>query len=217
MAPFAHLPGLLLRIREEDVSNAAITSTPIDGGVTAGSQENVTSLQPWLIPVIVVGVLLLAACAIWGFVSYNRRREYGKARAQEPYLSRPEFNKRRKMSQAEKVQEEEKQRIIMIRKSLASRSWDGSAAGDSAPSSRRVSQISNQGQQHERPAIPEVDDEEDDDINNNEPKPLKDAWKEYEAEVMRETSLERHPAAAETDAATTRPLLKQEGPGTPPR
>ncbi|KAK0645757.1 hypothetical protein B0T16DRAFT_390312 [Cercophora newfieldiana] len=209
MAPFPHLPGSLLKPREGDVTAA----TSIDGGVTAGSPDTITSQRPWVIPVIVAGVLVIAVLTICAFVYINRRCEYGKARAQEPYLSRPEFDKRRKMSQAEKLEEEEKQRIIMIRKSLASRSWDGSAA-DSAASSRRVSQISsNQGQQHERPAIPEVSDEEDDE---HEPKPLKDDWKAYEAEVMRETSLERHPAA-ETDTATTRPLLKQEVPGSPPR
>jgi hypothetical protein len=207
MAPSQQLPGPLSP-REDDVIASAATS--LDGGVTAESSANVTSDRPWVIPVIVVGILILTALTIWAFVIFNRRREYGKARAQEPYLSRPEFDKRRKMSQAEKLEEEEKQRIIMIRKSLASRSWDGSQA-DSAPSSRRASQISNQSQQHGTPTIPEaaeVSDEED-----TEPRPLKDDWKAYEADVMRETSQERHPAA-DGDA---RPLLNQQVPDSPQR
>ncbi|KAK4450812.1 hypothetical protein QBC34DRAFT_65917 [Podospora aff. communis PSN243] len=208
MAPSQQLPGFL-NPREDDVTAPAATT--LDGGVTAESSASATSNRPWMIPVIVVGILILTALAIWAFVIFNRRREYGKARAQEPYLSRPEFDKRRKMSQAEKLEEEEKQRIIMIRKSLASRSWDGSQA-DSAPSSRRVSQVSNQSQQHGTPTIPEaaeVSDEEED----TQPRPLKDDWKAYEAEVMRETSQERHPAA-DGDA---RPLLNPQAPDSPQR
>ncbi|KAK0627580.1 hypothetical protein B0T14DRAFT_493643 [Immersiella caudata] len=210
MAPFQQLPGSL-KPREDDVTASASTATPLDGGITAESSAGITSDRPWAVPVIVVGVLIVTALTIWGFVVFNRRREYGKARAQEPYLSRPEFDKRRKMSQAEKLEEEEKQRIIMIRKSLASRSWDGSQA-DSAPSSRRVSQISNQNQTPTIPEAAEVPGEEED----NEPRPLKGDWKAYEAEVMRESSLERHPAS-DTDAATTHPLLNQKLPASPQR
>ena len=219
MAPFLQGSLLLLKPRED------VTATPFNNSVAASSGENVVSHRPWVIPVIVAGVILLSALTIWAFVYFNRRREFGKARSQEPYLSRPEFDKRRKMSSAEKLEEEEKQRIIMIRKSLASRSWASSAG--SASSSRRVSQIS-EGQQHERPTIPEMVEAEMED--HREPKPLKDDWKAYEAELQRETSRERHPAAESETAAQemglTRPTrslspsrspLLTQLPGTPPR
>ena len=66
--------------------------------------------------------------------------------------------------------------------------------------------------------------------DHREPKPLKDDWKAYEAELQRETSRERHPAAESETAAQetglTRPTrslspsrspLLTQLPGTPPR
>jgi len=172
------------------------TATPYG---TTPNHDDGSGSRPWVIPVIVAGIIILSIAVVWGIVFFNRRREFGKARQRDPYLSRPEFDKRRKMSAAEKVEEEEKQRIILLRKSLASRESQNWDSGDSTNShSRRVSQIS-QTSQTNRPAgpIPEEAEEEDD-----EPKQLKEDWKAFEARMQRTTTLERHPAAeSEFDAA----------------
>jgi hypothetical protein len=178
------------------------TSTPYGDGGPPDEHR-----RPWVIPVIVGGIIVTTALVVSVFVVYKKRNEYRKAREKEPSLTRAEFARRRTMSEADRLEEEEKQRIIMIRKSLASRSWNST---DSAASSRRVSRNSDftEPAQHEQPDQPSQNpsktvDEDDDD---EEPKPLKEDWKAWEARVQ--PSLDRHPAADYS------PLLRT--PNTPP-
>ncbi|TEA12074.1 Transcription initiation factor IIB [Colletotrichum sidae] len=58
------------------------------------------------------------------FYIFDRRksRQFREACKRDPYLTRKEFSRRRKLSAVQRLEEEEMQRNIMIRKSLASRS-----------------------------------------------------------------------------------------------
>lgn len=79
---------------------------------------NATAL---LITLIVVGSLSLLVVA--GFFLWRSRSEqrYRHASRTDPYLTRKEFKRRSKMSAEQRIEEDELQRRIMIRKSLASR------------------------------------------------------------------------------------------------
>lgn len=80
-----------------------------------------TSTTAILITAIVV--CFLVGLSITAFLLYNRRTEqrYRDACKKDPYLSRKEFKRRSNMSATERIKEDELQRRIMIRKSLASR------------------------------------------------------------------------------------------------
>ncbi|KAJ0313207.1 hypothetical protein COL516b_000136 [Colletotrichum fioriniae] len=57
------------------------------------------------------------------FYIFDRKKnaQFREACKRDPYLTRKEFARRRKLSALERLEEEELQRSIMIRKSLASR------------------------------------------------------------------------------------------------
>ncbi|KAK3688303.1 hypothetical protein B0T22DRAFT_150076 [Podospora appendiculata] len=134
----------------------------------------------WAIPAVISSVIIVAAILLFIVYGYIKRRQYRKARQSDPYLSRDGFIPRRKLSEADQFEEEERQRKIMIRKSLASRSWS-SAESRSMDTSSHV---------EPREAF-EVDEEE--------PQRLKDDWKAWEARIHRERSMsgELHPAACQ--------------------
>jgi len=161
-----------------DVQPAGAISTPLGSGSKPPSNPKV-----WIIPAVVGGGVLMAALLVWAVLAIKKRRKAKEAEGLDPYLTRPDFSKKRKLSAAERVEEEEKQRIIMIRKSLASRSW-----GTESDTSRRESRTSNNSQAW--PTIPEDTEEE-------EPAKLKEDWKAWEAQLQRSTTLEQHPAAVD--------------------
>ncbi|KAH6695304.1 hypothetical protein F5X68DRAFT_29652 [Plectosphaerella plurivora] len=74
-----------------------------------------------LITLIVVGSLALVAVAIFLHLRSRSEQRYRNASAADPYLTRREFKRRSKMSPTQRIEEDELQRRIMIRKSLASR------------------------------------------------------------------------------------------------
>lgn len=160
----------------------AVTATPF--GDDTPPETHHPKRMGWIIPVIVSSTLVIIALAVCGFIYYNKRGEFRKAKAQEPYLTRSDFSRRKNMSASERKEEEERQRLSMIRKSLASRSWDGNESN----SSRRVSQISDVSQSTR------AEDHGGDVSDDDEPKQLKDDWKEWEARMQRSTSLKHHPA-----------------------
>jgi len=167
------------------------------------SDDDYHQRQAWVIPVIVVSVIFITGLLVFVFIFFARRSEYIRAREKEPYLTRSEFAKRRKLSEAARLEEEEKQRIIMIRKSLASRSWDSAASN---ASSRRLSGASGTSgtsetcgltqpepsQQRGRVPAHRAEFADDDD---DEPRPLREDWKAWEARMQSRLSLGRHPAA----------------------
>lgn len=200
------------------------------------SDDDYHQRQAWVIPVIVVSVIFVTCLLVFVFIFFTRRSEYIRAREKEPYLTRSEFAKRRKLSEAARLEEEEKQRIIMIRKSLASRSWDSAASN---ASSRRLSGTSGTSdtcgltqpepsQQRGRVPAHRAEVAEDDD---DEPRPLREDWKAWEARMQSRLSLGRHPAAEPApepfsphEASRSRalspsrsPLLAPRTPPVPPR
>ncbi|KAK3323716.1 hypothetical protein B0T19DRAFT_212431 [Cercophora scortea] len=135
----------------------------------------------WVIPAVASGVIIVAAFMIFIFFVFNKQRQYRKARQSDPHLSRDGFMHRRKLSEADQFEEEERQRRIMIRKSLASRSW-------SSVESRKSMSTETSDQVQPREAL---------EVNDEEPQRLKDDWKAWEARIHRERSMSRelHPAA----------------------
>ncbi|KAK5653936.1 hypothetical protein OQA88_7861 [Cercophora sp. LCS_1] len=186
----------------------AVTATPF--GDDSPSEIHHPNRMVWIIPVIVSSILVIIALVVCGFIYYNKRGEFRKAKEQNPYLSRTDFAKKKSMSASEQKEEEERQRMSMIRKSLASRSWDGNESN----SSRRVSQVSDvsQSTRAEDRGAGDVSDDDDD-----EPKQLKNDWKEWEARMQQSASLDHHPAINSTpitvpprsQSPSRSPLLQQ--------
>ncbi|KAK0715124.1 hypothetical protein B0H67DRAFT_488671 [Lasiosphaeris hirsuta] len=205
------MPSLLFTHRDVEQSPEHNTATPY------GEHESDTqnSSLAWIIPTVVVGLVVVTAFLVYALLRYNKCRQFRKEQEKNPYLTPNEFSRRRRMTAQDRAEEEEKQRVIMIRKSLASRSWGSSVGCDS----RRTSHIS----QTSQPNPPYMDEDD-------EPVKLKDEWKAWEAGLRRERSVsaERHPAAGDApDVAmppqsrsrsrspSRSPLLKQL-PSTPP-
>lgn len=135
----------------------------------------------WILVAVIAGCMLLAIAFVICVVTYTKRSsQFEHERAKEPNLSWGDYQKRRKMSATERIEEEERQRSIMIRKSLASRSFGQS----SQSSTRHMSQSSM------------ADNESI--ISQEERAGLKDDWKEWEARMQRErsNSADEHPASA---------------------
>ncbi|KAL9948004.1 hypothetical protein ACHAO5_002310 [Verticillium nonalfalfae] len=130
--------------------------------------DNNTHTTAILIASIVIAVVVILG--VIAFLCYNRRggeRQYREACQKDPYLTRKEFARRKRLSALERIEEDEMQRSVMIRKSLTSRSSnypvdnsDNDSAlnqamvqvphsnlsgnSDWAPSSRRGRAVSNQ-------------------------------------------------------------------------
>ena len=127
---------------------------------------------------IVIGSIILALVLVFAVTYFLRRRRLRQAQTNDPYLSRKEFTRRRKMSKVDRMHEEELERRAIIRKSLASKA-----------SSRSSQAISEQMG---------IVDDDDDDGNKTGVSPtnsLKDDWKEWEARLQRErsNSIQEHP------------------------
>lgn len=85
---------------------------------------------------VVGGIILIGTILSFVLIRYTRRRQYRRVKELEPYLTREEFFKRRKMTSTEIFREEEEQRRQMIRKSLASRSTMSMRSESSAETTR---------------------------------------------------------------------------------
>jgi hypothetical protein len=128
-----------------------------------------SDIRIWVTVAVTAGIFLVVAAFVAGIVIYSRRQEYRKARRQNPYLSHKEFLRRKNMSAAARQKEEELQRQIMIRKSLASKSSDWSTHSDNR--SLIIQETTEVG--------------------------LKEDWKAWEARMERERSelAYRHPSS----------------------
>ncbi len=159
-------------------------TTPFTGE-QSGPKKNQTMV--WIIPVLIAGIVIITAFIVCVIIALNNRRRYKRAQTENPYLTPEEFSKRRKLSAAGQFEEEERKRRSMIRKSLASRSWDSVESN----ASRRTSQTSHLSQ-GELPNFVVIEDPEEEE----EPVRLKEDWKAWEARMQRERSMsgERHPA-----------------------
>lgn len=158
----------------------------------------------------IISATILTSLAVVCLVRHilNRRQ---KRRQQTPTTEKPgsphiNFRRNRKSSQFENMDEEEEQRAMMIRKSLAERS------SRSSEHSMRHESISSLASMLAPSANDKSGDESDSDgegdlpTNNNKrfSGGLRDDWKEFEARVQRERSYsgEIHPAV---HPAITRP------------
>ncbi|KAI1370639.1 hypothetical protein F4677DRAFT_346639 [Hypoxylon crocopeplum] len=115
----------LLRRTDDDVFNTQTISQPETRANTG------VAMIPWLIVVIIVGVLIVTGLVVFLVLCYTGkwRRTARDSQANPP--SRQKF-RRRKMSTTDRQAAEEMERAIMIRKSLASRSssWSNTGASD---------------------------------------------------------------------------------------
>lgn len=154
--------------------------------------QDAGSSAAWIAASVVGGIILLGAAISFVLVRCSRRRQYRRALQLEPYLTRDEFLRRRKMSAADLLREEEERRKTIIRKSLARRSSDstGSSRGSAA-----IDEIERELARIER----------------QESIRLKDDWKRWEARTRRERSMSagQHPAASAEDGV---PILAMPSP-----
>ncbi|KAL0936012.1 uncharacterized protein CTRU02_208227 [Colletotrichum truncatum] len=116
---------------QDTIPTPSIAATDILDG-TSGSTENPssTSTTTILIFVIVVCAAAIMSAAIFYLFDRKKSRQFREACKRDPYLTRKEFSRRRKLSTLERLEEEELQRNIMIRKSLASRSTSRTSSDD---------------------------------------------------------------------------------------
>jgi len=166
----------------------------------------------WMISTIILAIVLAAVFLSFVAIRVKRRRQYRQARERDPYLTRHDFFRRRKMSAIDRLEEEERQRSIMIHKSLASRSWGSLDSGGSQPpsTSRTISRVLEEDAIHaetpknRRSAV--MTPADDDGVLS---KRLKDDWKTWEARMQRErqASVDQHPVreGTPTDLSPTIP------------
>lgn len=176
---------------------------------TMQPSTNTDNSAVWITAVIVVGIVVVGGLLMFTVLYLHKRHQFRKARQTDPYITKGEFIKRRKMSAADMFEEDERQRKAMIRKSLATRSMNSLESSQFSRTSSRVDTESF-----------EMDEEET--VN------LRDDWKEWEARVHRERALsgEHHPLAApelaipqptRSRSPSRSPLLVQLPPSPPPR
>ncbi|KAK3987584.1 hypothetical protein QBC44DRAFT_331188 [Cladorrhinum sp. PSN332] len=163
----------LSRVNEEESTS---------GGATSNNST------VWIVSAIVGGVIVLVTILTTVVLCYNKRSQFQKAKELNPYLSRHEFVRKRKMSAEDLFQEEEQRRQLMIRKSIVSRSSHSLHHAGSPP-------------RPERPVRPDISETMDQvereaaEVERQESLRLKDDWKRWEARVKHErsTSGEHHP------------------------
>lgn len=83
-----------------------------------------TGPPTWVVVVAVVaavGVSALTCFGIYLLVFHFRDRQYREAARRDPYLTRKEWSRRRKLSALQRIEEEEVQRQLILRKTLTSR------------------------------------------------------------------------------------------------
>ncbi|KAI0006458.1 hypothetical protein F4779DRAFT_21316 [Xylariaceae sp. FL0662B] len=166
--------------------------------------------NPWLIIVIIAGILVVATLIVLLVVHQIRRRRFAKEgqRQQQQLqfdpLGRQDLGRRRKMSAADRVAAEERERIAMIRKSLASRA-STSTITFGTRSSSRLSEISQYElvvrEDHDRER--EQEREREREREREAPRVAVD-WKEWEAGVPSEGT---HPAVRNVDMLQQHPAL----------
>jgi hypothetical protein len=123
----------------------------------------------------------------------------------KPFMSMTFMNKgkgakKRKMSEVDKVDDDDVQRAVMIRKSLASRASSRTTAMDKGKGIAPLEDDDTNG----------IDDDSEEDIDDERnPASLKSDWKAYEADLQRNRSvlIRRHPGIDRSSAsASTAPL-----------
>jgi FtsZ-interacting cell division protein ZipA len=166
-----------------------IAGTP-DTAISTNSQYT-----PWLVVLVVIGALAIISMISYLTAERLRSKHFDQAAKNDPYLTKKECRRRRKLSALERMEEEELQRSIMIRKSLATRS------------SRTNSQASQYSHHDDFEMAQE-----------SATTSLRHDWKEWEARMQRERSNsgERHPFS-EASASLDLPIPPQSRTASPSR
>ncbi|KAF4905668.1 Transcription initiation factor IIB [Colletotrichum viniferum] len=102
-------------------SNGLGPSTSTPGSSTTAEETTTTNTTTVLIVVIILCGSAIMSAALFYIFDRKKNRQFREACKRDPYLTRKEFTRRRKLSALERLEEEELQRSIMIRKSLASK------------------------------------------------------------------------------------------------
>ncbi|KAI1271478.1 hypothetical protein F5Y07DRAFT_344090 [Xylaria sp. FL0933] len=180
---------LLYFRRDEDASNTApVAFIP---KTDASTRESIApaSVDPWMITVIVVGILIVATLVIFMVVHYVKSRRRQRAGFQPVEKMSSHYpQKRRRPGAADRQSAEDVERDMMIRKSLASKT--------SLMATDPVSQVSSVSSREYHLAHPLGGESE----NTS----LKEDWKAWEARMQTErrtshpggVGLDQHPAFA---------------------
>ncbi|KAK4199952.1 hypothetical protein QBC40DRAFT_297027 [Triangularia verruculosa] len=169
----------------------------------------------WIVISIVAGTIGVVAALTTLVVCYTKRHQYKRAKARDPYLTREEFSRKRKLSANDLFKEEENWRGHMIHKSLASRSTNtleqqqrpqqdqGHQGYHEQQQGPREEQQPQKEQQLSPAALSAAAtihqiDQQLSEMERKESTRLKEDWKRWEAQVRHERSAsgEQHPAIA---------------------
>ncbi|KAI1860607.1 hypothetical protein JX265_009070 [Neoarthrinium moseri] len=145
--------------------------------VLVPKDEKSDTLSSWMIVVIIIGVLAVVTSVIFTVLYFVRRRRFAQEDRNLPIISSQQdlVQTRRKMSVADRVEAEELERALMIRKSLASRSStfsSFSAQNPRDPDSARSSRI--------------LDDKFVEETEENYNMASNEDWKQWEAQAQAE-------------------------------
>ncbi|KAL3294330.1 transcription factor TFIIB [Colletotrichum asianum] len=112
-------------------------------GSSTTEETTTTNTTTVLIVVIILCGSAIMSAALFYIFDRKKNRQFREACKRDPYLTRKEFTRRRKLSALERLEEEELQRSIMIRKSLASKTPSrstsrGSSSGEDEDARQRA-------------------------------------------------------------------------------
>ncbi|KAI0505440.1 hypothetical protein F5B22DRAFT_524501 [Xylaria bambusicola] len=175
--------------RDDAVSHPTTESTPKSSEITT---ENTIPVDPWMIVVIVAGILIVVTLAIVMCMHFFKSRRARKTTGFQPVKEEEKnstYPPKRRSGRADRQTLEDQERDLMIRKSLASRS--------SLAASDPISQIpSPEEQQHSGDYHPEVVSPEEPSRreyhlahplgDESERTSLREDWKAWEARVQTE-------------------------------
>ncbi|KAI0903793.1 hypothetical protein F4823DRAFT_617318 [Ustulina deusta] len=173
--------------RDEDASHPPAGSTPKSDQSTSESTAP-GAVDPWLVVVIVIGILIVATLAIFMCAHYIKSRRGRKTGFHPVREMSSTYMQKRKLGLVERHNVEDLERDMMIRKSLASRH----SLTVTDPVSQ-VSSVSDKGYHLEDPLG-----------DGGEMTSLREDWKAWEARVQSErgtstpggVGLDQHPAFA---------------------
>jgi Tfp pilus assembly protein PilE len=123
-----------------------VFGTPDNNNDSAGDQTPTSfTLTTWMLVLIIAGVLIVVTVFVFVIVYFMRKRRYSQAAQREHANRQNSFFRKRNTSAADRAEAEELERSLMIRKSLASRTWSLSTRDsqnlESARSSRHLEDV----------------------------------------------------------------------------
>ncbi len=161
-------------------------SSPFDPGSTAvpSTTEDYDPSNMWIVGVTVT-------CAIFALLIFGglalflyKRYQYRQERKRRPYITLKEFSRRSKLTGLDRWTEDEIQRSMILRKSLATRS-SSSLSPIGTPEPREEVEEEEEGEERQRSS-------------------LRDEWKEWEARMQmeRSKSVNQHPLESAVNLAS---------------